>query len=232
MMNTLVMIPAFGCDARLYGPQIKSLKKFIDVEVILAEAGSFEDMVEDLLSNSEGEFAILGTSMGGRLALEVALAAPGRVEALCVIGSGPGPVSDPAGGLLRSKRIRNGEKADVIAEMAAMIAHEAGPRGLQTRQAFIDMATAMRVEQLAAQSDALAKRVDRWEQLSTITCPAMFLFGEHDKFAPASLGPEMAEKVDYGSYVEVPACGHFPTLEYPDFTTDAILAWLDDAELI
>ena len=35
-----------------------------------------------------------------------------------------------------------------------------------------------------------------------------------------------ARAVRQGTYVELPACGHFPTLEYPDDSTALITAWL------
>jgi pimeloyl-ACP methyl ester carboxylesterase len=175
-------------------------------------------------------FAILGTSMGGRLALEVALAAPERVEGLCIIGAGAGPVADQAVGLRRSTRIRNGERDKVIAEMGEMISHMPGPRGPAARQAFIDMGLGFDVEQLARQSDALAHRVDRWEQLEEVECLTLCLWGVHDKFSPAADGQRLAEAVQMGSYVELPECGHFPTLEYPDEATEAIALWLEDID--
>jgi pimeloyl-ACP methyl ester carboxylesterase len=227
-MKTLVMIPAFGCDAGLYAPQIEELENEIRIQIIVPTADRYDAMVEEVLEQAPESFAILGTSMGGRLALEVALAAPDRVEALCIIGAGAGPVADQAAGLRRSQRIRGGENAQVIAEMGRMIAHEPGPLGLSARQAFIDMATEMDLELLARQSDALAHRLDVWERLDEVECPTLCLWGEHDQFSPAADGLRIAEAVQYGSYVELPECGHFPTLEYPDEATEAIAMWLDD----
>ncbi len=230
MMNTLIMIPAFGCNARLYEPQIKALEKTFRIRTIVPTASRYETMVAEVLQQAPDEFAILGTSMGGRVALEVALAAPERVTGLCVIGAGAGPVADQAAGLRRSERIRNGEREQVIAEMAAMIAHEQGPSGPSTRQAFIDMAMAMDAEQLARQSDALAHRVNRWDELEEVEALTLCLWGEHDKFSPAADGLRLAEAVQLGSYVELPNCGHFPTLEYPEAATEAISLWLEDIE--
>ena len=229
-MKTLVMIPAFGCDARLYAPQIKALEDAFDIQTIIATGASFEEMIEYVLQQAPESFAILGTSMGGRLALEVALAAPERVEALCIIGAGAGPVADQTAGLRRSTRIRSGERDKVIAEMGEMIAHLPGPRGVATRQAFIDMGLAFDPEQLARQSDALAHRVDRWDELEDVECLTLCLWGEHDKFSPAADGQRLAEAVQMGSYVELPNCGHFPTLEYPDEATEAIALWLEDID--
>lgn len=229
-MKTLVMIPAFGCNEGLYAPQIEELENSFRIQTIIPASGRLAGMVDDVLRQTPDEFAILGTSMGGRVALEVALAAPDRVEALCIIGAGAGPVADQAAGLRRSARIRAGERLQVIAEMGKMIAHLPGPRGLEAKQAFIDMATAMDVELLARQSDALAYRIDLWDRLDEIECPTLCLWGKHDQFSPAADGLRIAEAVQYGSYVELADCGHFPTLEYPDVATEAIAMWMDDID--
>jgi pimeloyl-ACP methyl ester carboxylesterase len=230
MTPPLLLVPAFGCDARLYQPQLDKLQEYFDLQVLVPDGNRYDKMIANVLARAPESFAILGTSMGGRVALEVALAAPGRVEALCIIGAGAGRAADQAAGLRRSARIRGGESGQVIAEMGQMIAHEPGPKGAAARQAFIAMASAMDVDQLARQSDALAHRVDLWERLSEIECPTLCLWGEHDKFSPAADGLRIAEAVQYGSYVELPACGHFPTLEYPDDATEAIAMWLDDID--
>jgi pimeloyl-ACP methyl ester carboxylesterase len=230
MMNTLIMVPAFGCDARLYAPQIEALGKSVRIQTIIPTASRYEVMVADVLRQAPEQFAILGTSMGGRVALEVALAAPDRVTGLCVIGAGAGPVADQAAGLRRSERIRRGEQKAVITEMSEMIAHLPRPCGVATRQAFVDMGLAMDMELLARQSDALAHRVDRWDELEDVEALTLCLWGEHDKFSPAADGLRLAEAVQLGSYVELPECGHFPTLEYPDDATEAIALWLEDIE--
>jgi pimeloyl-ACP methyl ester carboxylesterase len=231
-MNTLVLIPAFGCDDRLYEPQTAALKGSISCNIHIGKGERYEMMAENLLAEAPERFAVLGTSMGGRLALEVALSAPERVEALCVIGAGAGAVADKAAGLRRSERIRSGEKVAVLREMGDMISHMDGPNGPATRQASIAMGHDFDMETLAQQSDALAHRSDKWARVGEITCPALFLWGVHDQFSPAADGARMAEMVQDGSYVELPECGHFPTLEYPEMATEAIIAWLEDAGLI
>jgi pimeloyl-ACP methyl ester carboxylesterase len=229
-MKTLVMISAFGCTGELYAPQVKALKSIVRTQIIIPTQDRYAAMVQEVLQQAPDTFAILGTSMGGRVALEVALAAPDRVDALCVIGAGAGAVADRAAGFNRSARIRAGEKAAVITEMANIISHMPGPRGLSTKQAFIDMGLAFDDHTLARQSDAIAHRIDLWDEISTIECPTLCLWGEHDQFSPAKDGLRIAESVGYGSYVELPDCGHFPTLEYPHEATEAITMWLDDID--
>jgi pimeloyl-ACP methyl ester carboxylesterase len=225
-MHSLVLIPAFGCDERLYTPQIAALRERFDVRVIIGTEKRYSDMVAEVLAAAPERFAILGTSMGGRLALEVALSASTRVSGLVIIGAGAGGVADATAGLRRSTRIRGGEKQQVLIEMGDMVSHLPGPNGTATREAFITMGQAMDPMTLARQSDALAHREDMWGRLGEIECPVLCLWGVHDKFSPAADGKRIVAAVKHGKYVELPECGHFPTLEYPDETTAVLRAWL------
>ena len=225
-MTDLVMIPAFGCDAGLYAAVASRLPANVLSTTILADGSDFAHCVAQVLARAPDSFVILGTSFGGRVALETALAAPGRVRGVVVIGAGAGPVADPQAGLRRSERLRAGEASQVAAEMGAMISHLPGPRGAAARDSFIAMCARVGPGVMTRQSDALARRGDLWPRLGEIACPALMLWGVHDKFSPADDGRRMAAALPRGSYVELPACGHFPSLEYPEETAAAIDRWM------
>lgn len=231
MMNTLVMIPALGCDEGLYAPLVPLLKPWVRVETVIPSADRFGGMAQDLLAQVAGQFIVLGTSMGGRLALEIALAAPDRVQGLVVIGASAGAVADPAAGLRRSSRVRGGQKAAVIAEMGDMISHLPGPHGVLARDEFVRMGRNMDTERLARQSDALVNRLDRWPHVAAIACPTLCLWGVHDQFSGTADGMRLAAAVPHGRYVEIAECGHFPSLEYPEETAAALEHWLRDSHL-
>ncbi len=89
-MTNLIMIPAFGCDERLYAPLAPLLPSNVLSSTLICDGDSFEACVEQVLAQAPEHFVILGTSFGGRVALETALAAKERVKGLVVIGSGPG----------------------------------------------------------------------------------------------------------------------------------------------
>lgn len=231
-MTALVAIPAFGCDARLYAPIRHLLPGSVEMSVEIADADSFAGCVAQVLAGAPERFVVMGTSFGGRLAIELTLAAPQRVSGLVVIGSGPGPAADLAAGRRRSSRLRAGEADAVVAEMAAIISHLPGPNGPAARDAFIAMARTQGPDVMARQSDALAGRIDLWPRLSEVECPALMLWGKHDQFSPAADGLRMSAAIARGRYVELASCGHFPTLEYPDESAAAISHWLTDAKLI
>lgn len=230
-MHTLVMIPAFGCDERLYRGIAPGLTDIVSPRTIIAGADSFKACMEQILAAAPGTFVVLGTSFGGRAAMEVALAAPERVKGLIVIGSSAGASPDVAAGLRRSIRLRGGEMEGVIAEMGEMVAHLPGPKGPATRDAFIAMARAQGAGFMAQQSDALANRYDLRPRLHEIKCPALMLWGVHDQFSPAREGFALSMAIPAARYVEIAECGHFPPLEAPEETIDAIRHWLIDSAL-
>lgn len=230
-MTTLVTIPAMGCDAGLYVELAQGLEGIVSLQTIIADSDRLEACVAQVLASAPEKFVILGTSFGGRVALETALAAPERVEGLIVIGASAGPSPDPAAGLARSRRLRSGEFGQVVEDMANMIAHLPGPLGPQTRKDFIRMAEAQGGELMARQSDALAHRANLVPRLGEIACPALMLWGVADQFVSWQDGLQMAALCQHARFVEIRDCGHFPTLEAPEESNDAIRHWLAASRL-
>ena len=224
-MLPLIQIPALGCNAGLYAPFNAALG--VQGKTTVAVASRMAGCVEQVLAQAPPEFILMGTSFGGRVAMETALAAPARVKGLIIIGAGPGPVVDQAGGLLRSARARGREFENVLQEMGDIISHLPGPRGPQTMEAFRAMSRKLGPEKFALQSDALAYRTDLWPRMGEITCPVLCLWGDHDQYTAAEVGQKIAAAVPHGQCVMLPACGHFPTLEYPAEAARVVKEWME-----
>ena len=231
-MQSLVMIPALGCDGRLYAEIVLRLAEVVEPVTIVADRDDFEGCVQQALAQAPEKFIILGTSFGGRVALEVAFAAPHRVQGLVVIGAGAGVAADPSAGFRRAERLRGAEFENVVTELADMVSHMPGAKGSETRALFITMAHETGGALMARQSEALARRVDLWPRLGEIICPALMLWGREDQFSPAADGLKMSTALLHGRYAEISECGHFPSLEAPEETAGLLLHWLYDAKPI
>jgi pimeloyl-ACP methyl ester carboxylesterase len=221
----LIQIPALGCDAGLYAPFNAALG--VQGKTIVAVANRMAGCVEQVLAAAPRDFILMGTSFGGRVALETALAAPARVKGLIIIGAGPGPVMDQAAGLKRSARVREREFENVLREMGDIISHLPGPRGVETMEAFRAMSRRLGPEDFALQSDALAYRTDLWPRMGELKCPVLCLWGDHDQYTAAEVGQKIAATVPHGQCVILPDCGHFPMLEYPAEAAGAVREWMD-----
>lgn len=231
-MISLVMIPALGCDAGLYAPLVPLLGDLVSLRTVIADGDRLDGCVAQVLAAAPESFVVLGTSFGGRVGLETALAAPARVKGVVVIGASAAASPDREAGLRRSERLRGQDFEAVVAEMATMIAYAGGPQGPAARDAFVAMARRQGGHLMARQSDALAWRDDLTPRLGAIACPALMLWGADDRFVAARDGLKMSTLVPHGRYAEIPACGHVPSLEAPEETADIIRNWLDDANLV
>jgi pimeloyl-ACP methyl ester carboxylesterase len=226
-MPSIVFVPAMGCDSRLYA-EIVSRLSGISTSTIVCDRPRISDCVAQVLEAAPETFIIMGTSFGGRVALETAIAMPERVMGLIVAGAGSKPVADPAAGKRRVARMRGGEFAAVVTEMGDMVAHLPGPLGPQTRDAFIAMAHELGARRMANQAEAMATRGDVSARLAEISCPALMLWGREDLFSPAADGMAVAACMPHTRFVEITDCGHFPSLEAPQESAAIIQHWLDE----
>lgn len=209
----VVFIPALLCDEQLYRDVIAELGGAINAHVMLSPGPRLEDSAADILARAPATFALVGTSYGGNLALEVALAAPHRVTALWLMGCNPaapeagGP--DLAGGLEATPDA-------VIDMLAGLVVHKDAAAAATT---FKAMASRVGGKAGAAQARALGARREATSRLGALTMPALVLWGEADALVPVATGRALASALPRAQFEVLKACGHLPTLEQPAAST-------------
>jgi pimeloyl-ACP methyl ester carboxylesterase len=223
---TLIAIPALCCDGDLYAGIAANLADLVSVRIVIPVAPTLAQCAARLLAQVEGPIFIMGTSFGGHVAREVALAAPERVRGVWIIGAGPGAPASPRAGIERGEMLRDGRHEEVYQNFARTVTHLPGPRGQAAADKFLEMARRSDPQQVAIQNDALVARPDRWNDLGRIMAPALLLWGAHDQFSPAADGLRMAGLMPNARYVEIADCGHLPSLEAPGETIAAARHWL------
>ncbi|HEU4701514.1 MAG TPA: alpha/beta fold hydrolase, partial [Conexibacter sp.] len=119
-LPTIVLLHGFTQTGRSWEPTIAALGERYralapDIRGHGAAAGarpvSFAGVHADVLALAPARFALAGYSMGGRVALALALAAPDRISRLALIGASPG-LSDAAA--RRARRAADEALADRI----------------------------------------------------------------------------------------------------------------------
>ncbi|GGE22092.1 hypothetical protein GCM10011390_46820 [Aureimonas endophytica] len=224
-MTRLVLVPAFACDAALYAPLLERLGGDFEARIVVADRPSLAECVGQVLAAAGGgAFVVGGTSFGGHVARETALAAPDRVAGLLVMGAGAAAPADPAPLAARRAAIEGGRQADMLEAMAKAIVFEPEGRGRSAAGTFRDMARRAAPALLSAQTEALATRPDRRSDLGRLRCPTLLVWGDSDEFSPPATGADMAQAIPDAEFVLLPHCGHLPSLEAPDAVAAAIRA--------
>jgi 2-succinyl-6-hydroxy-2,4-cyclohexadiene-1-carboxylate synthase len=182
-----------------------------------------EGTVADVVAAAPERFALAGYSMGGRIALHVALAHPERVTRLALIGASPG-LEDPAERAARRRsdeewaRLLEREGIDAFADRWAaqpvIAGQPASADTIRRAQSPAGLAAALR----GLGTGALPAV---WDRLGELPMPVTLIVGEHDaKFR--AIGERMAAAIPDARLVVVPGAGHAVQLEAPDAVVAAL----------
>ncbi|GAA4155838.1 alpha/beta fold hydrolase [Leifsonia shinshuensis] len=171
-----------------------------------------------------GAFDVAGDSLGGAIALEVALAAPERVRSLAMFCSGA-RIGTPEGWADRAAQVRASGTASVVAGSAQrwfapgyLDAHPDGPggRALRTLLDVDDESYALCCEALGG--------FDRRDVLAGVRTPALIVAGSHDQVATSASMAELAAALPDARFVDLAHAGHLVPLEDPAETAALLTA--------
>jgi 2-succinyl-6-hydroxy-2,4-cyclohexadiene-1-carboxylate synthase len=190
-------------------------------------AGTWEGELDRLEALAPERFTLAGYSMGGRLALALALRIPQRVERLVLISASPGLAND---GERAARRAADEAFADRIEAIGVeAFAEEWGRLPLWEGQPdrVRAAANADRLRNTpAGLADALrglgtGALEPLWDRLGELPMPVVLIAGERDaKFR--AIAEQMAERIPDARVEVVPGAGHAAHLERPDLVAAAI----------
>ena len=235
--ETVVLLHGFAGTGRLWDPVVARLdgERYRPLAPDLRGHGtaatrrpvSFEACVEDVLGLVGHPFTLAGYSMGGRIALQAALAAPDRVDRLVLVATTAG-IEDPA----ERERRRAGDQAlaDQIEHATIddfIVRWTAQPLFADTPP---EAAARWHADMLENHPTALAAALrgigtgvmePLWDRLSELRMPATVVVGERDaKFL--ALGQRLASELPNGDLVIVGGAGHGIPREDPAAVAAAI----------
>jgi 2-succinyl-6-hydroxy-2,4-cyclohexadiene-1-carboxylate synthase len=172
-------------------------------------------------------FTLVGYSMGGRIALNAALALPGSVERLVLVGASPG-IADAA------EREQRRLADEALAARIPSIGIEAFAREWGGQELFAGqperVAAAAHADRLRNTADGLAAALrglgtgvmpPLWDRLGALAMPVTLVVGERDaKFR--AIAERMAPAISRSRIVIVAGAGHAAQLEEPGAVAAAI----------
>lgn len=188
-------------------------------------------MAERILRENAGDIAVLGTSMGGYVALEVIRQAPDRVTALALVStSARADTTEQIQSRARqSALVENGHFGALVdAAFPGVVApdNESDEALLAT---WRSVTTPVGADAFLRQQQAIVQRADLRSILPSIACPTAIIHGSRDRLIPISAAEEMAAAMPAAQFTVVEGAGHFLFHEQPTAARDAVNAWLESA---
>jgi 3-oxoadipate enol-lactonase len=175
---------------------------------------------------------IVGRSMGGMIAQELALLDPGRVERM-VLASTTAQVDRHLAEvfLLWARMAELGVPAEVRHRSSLLWclggASLADQRRVQLYLASKGASENPRDYALQARACAAHDALDR---LGRLTMPVLVVAGADDRLTPAPHSETLAKAIPRAELVTIPGAGHLPYLEAADRFADAVLRFLSPNE--
>jgi pimeloyl-ACP methyl ester carboxylesterase len=195
-----------------------------------------DDAVAVLAAEAVASAVVIAASNGGKIALDLALAHPERVEALVLIASAVrgAPEEDPADFSDRVRRLYStyeaAEEAADPDELNRVEAHawldgwaaEEGRVQGSARELFLEMnGRALR----SADTGPARELPPLWDRLGEVSVPTLVLCGDLDVLClPTS--EHLATQLPHATYEVLEATGHLPHLEGHPRCLDAITDFL------
>jgi pimeloyl-ACP methyl ester carboxylesterase len=234
----LVLLHSAVCDRRMWDPQWPALcdagyrvvrcdfRGFGDSPVADRPYGDAADVADLLDHLGLEQVALVGSSHGGEVALEVAATRPEAVTALALLCSAmPGHVP---GTELRSFTERKNAllAADDIAGAVELnVTTWLGPEASEEAREQV-----RRMQRHAFEVQATAKFASTGApvDLARITAPCLAVSGAHDLADFREIAVGLPERIAGARHLELPWAGHLPGLERPAVMTDLLIRFLGE----
>ncbi|WP_322891869.1 MULTISPECIES: alpha/beta fold hydrolase [unclassified Yoonia] len=230
-MTTLVFIPGLVSDAFVWRAAIAAVGDLPCVVADVTTQPGIPDMARDLLARHQGRLVLVGHSMGGRVAMEMARMAPGRIAGMALLNTGTHPPR--AGEADKRQAMIDLAHTAGMAAMAAvwlpgMMRPDADPDLAAELTAMVCRATPEIHER---QLRALLSRPDAAASL-TYKGPMLLVTGRQDAWSPIAQHQDIARICPQARLEVVENAGHFAPVEQAATVAALLGAWARDVAVV
>ena len=256
--QTLVLIHGFGASLADWEPWVQRLGgKYHIISIDLPGHGltlapkgyrtnsdGFTDLVDAATTRMGAKrFIIVGNSMGGGVAWDMALRHPDRLDGLVLVDAvGPPPQGEtkrPGGGPIIFKLLQYPVARAVLSQIdlgpmvsqglkSALVDPRLVTPELVARYADFSRAPGHRAVLLGLQSGERMDPKTLVARLGGIKIPTLIMHGEADHVIPFANGQELARDIPGSTFIAYPGVGHVPMEQIPDKSAADLDGWVKD----
>lgn len=223
-MVTVVFVPGLVSDAFVWRAAISALGDLPSVVADVTTQAGIPDMARDLLARFPGRLIMAGHSMGGRVAIEMARMAPGRMAGMALLNTG-----------MHARREGEAAKRQVMIDLG----HSAGMAGMAEQWLpgmmksgadpglvadLMAMVCRMTPEIHERQLRALLSRPDAAASLS-YSGPMLLMVGRQDVWSPIAQHEDIARVCPQARLEIIEDAGHFAPVEQPEVVATLLADW-------
>ena len=229
----LVLLHGWALHGGTWGPWLEELERHARLHVIdlpghgrsdwSTGVGDLEGLARAVLPGVPTDAAVLGWSLGGLVALELARRQPGQVRALVLVATTPRFLAGPGWEHGMRPEVLETFTQGLVSDYRATVQNFLT---LQTRGDERARETLRLLRsRLASHGDpdpralqaglGILRNADLRDALPRIAVPTLVVAGEHDRLTPASAGRELAATLPMARFRLIERSGHAPFLSHP-----------------
>ncbi len=182
----------------------------------------------------------VGNSLGGAVALIMAIEHPDKVGSLVLVDAAGYPMKFP--GIVKAARLPTaGFFANIfygrwlVKRNLKQVYYDEDRLTPEQVDAYFDR---LRTKNGISAMVSLARAIDfdRFEpyaeRAKTIAVPSLIIWGEEDRWIPLEIGEKFDEELPNSELVVIPECGHVPQEEHPAATAELITDFIRETQLV
>jgi pimeloyl-[acyl-carrier protein] methyl ester esterase len=240
----LVLLHGWALHGGMWGPWLDELCRSTRLHLVdlpghgrspwLETGADLGDLASRVLPHVPSGAAVLGWSLGGLLALELARRRPRHLAALVLVATTPRFLAGQDWEHGMQPEVLDGFTAGLQQDYRRTVQNflalqtrgdENGHETLRLLRGRLGAHGEPDPRALAAGLDIL-QRSDMREALPQIALPALVIAGEHDRITPPGAGLALAGTLPSARFCLVERCGHAPFLSHPAAVLAEVLGFL------
>lgn len=240
----LVLLHGWGMHGGIWAPLAEKLVDHFTLHLVDLPGhgnsrdqrlGDIAEVAHDIAEQLPREYSLAGWSLGGQIAMQIALQSP--PQRLVLIGTTPRFVIRPDW--------PSAMRPEVLADFASKLStnYRTTLNYFLALQVLNDSAARATLRELTrtlfsrgephpdvlGRGLGLLEATDLRDEVTRIATPTLVLHGDRDALTPVGAGRWLASNIPGARYVELPGAAHAPFLSNRDAVADAMLHFLESA---
>lgn len=224
----ILILPGTLCTGAMFSKQINHLQQYCqDITVVqFTTEKSLTEMADKVITATKNRpCAIIGFSMGGIVALDIARTHPQLIAKLALVNSNchadlPERKSARKAQIAQAK---SGQLTELIVE--TFLPNYLFKADNAHKRLIIEMAESLGADCFAAQAMAIEDRPDSLLVLQRLKSDILIIGGKQDKICPVEHQQMMHENLPKSQLRLLEQCGHFAPLEQADKVSNLLTHW-------
>ena len=207
------------CNKNIWDAQISILKKKFSVSIpSLKNIDSVDDAVQKIINKNKKKISVISFSMGGFIAIKLAIDYPEILDKLVLIGTNARHISQKRKLLLEKSLItlnkNNFAKLFYQKNYSSYFADK-DLENTSYQNTVYSMAKQLGYKTFLNQTNLILKRPNQLKKLNKIVSKTLIIRGKNDKLSSNIMNNELNKKIKNSVYKEIKNSSHFVMLEKP-----------------